>query len=189
VTDVTVRRATVGDLDTVVTLRIALLREYDGHPIYGRLRSDAAQRARPLFAAQLESESEVMFLAEDDQRVPIGLIRCVETVASPLLVPDRYCYISSVYVKPDHRRQGVLHEMFARAHEWCRQRGLTEMRLHNVGSSESSAAAWDSLGFQVVEQVRVLRLGAKENAKRSVASLADAGRTTHVDTSGTAHGR
>jgi hypothetical protein len=32
------------------------------------------------------------------------------------------------------------------------------MRLHNVGTRTSTAAAWDSLGFEVVEQVRVLRL-------------------------------
>src|SRR5438105_13753950 len=32
-----VRRATVNDLATVVDLRLALLREYADHPIYGRL--------------------------------------------------------------------------------------------------------------------------------------------------------
>jgi hypothetical protein len=52
----------------------------------------------------------------------------------------------------------VLRIMMDRAVGWCRERGLTEMRLHNVGSRESSAAAWDSMGFEVVEQVRVRRL-------------------------------
>jgi ribosomal protein S18 acetylase RimI-like enzyme len=152
-----VRRATSADLDTVVALRIALLREYSGHPIYGRLRSDAEARARPVFAAQLDSQNEVIYLAEA-ANLAIGLMRCVESASSPLLIPDRYCYISSVYVRPDYRRQGVLHQLFERARAWCEGRGLTEMRLHNVGSREASAAAWDSLGFEVVEQVRVLRL-------------------------------
>lgn len=152
-----VRRATSADLETVITLRLALLREYSEHPIYGRLRPDAEQRARPIFAAQLDSDHEVIFLAEENS-VVVGLIRCVETAASPLLIPDRYCYVSSVYVRPEARRHGVLRELVQRARDWCRERGLTEMRLHNVGSRESSAAAWDSLGFEVVEQVRVLRL-------------------------------
>ena len=154
----TIRRATSNDLDTVVALRIALLREYDEHPIYGRLRADAEKRARPMFATQLDSGHEVMFLAEE-HGTAIGLIRCVESAASPLLIPDRYCYISSVYVRPAHRRRGVLRKLFEHARAWCRERGLTEMRLHNVGTRESTAAAWDSLGFEVVEQVRVLRLG------------------------------
>jgi ribosomal protein S18 acetylase RimI-like enzyme len=104
---VTVRRATAADIDTVVALRLALLREYHEHPVYGRLRPDAETRARPMFAAQLDSSTEAMYLAEENGAA-IGLIRCVESAASPLLIPDRYCYISSVYVRPEHRRRGVL---------------------------------------------------------------------------------
>lgn len=181
---ITVRRATAADLDDVVALRIALLREYAGHPIYGQLRADAELRARPMFAAQLDSENEVMFIAEADHRPPaIGLMRCVETAASPLLVPERYCYVSSVYVRPDHRRHGVLRAMFARAHDWCRERGLGEMRLHNVGSSESSAGAWDALGFEVVEQVRVLRLDGLADARKAVRDDRAAFRTPAADPS------
>lgn len=154
---VTIRRATADDLDAVVDLRLALLREYDDHPVYGRLRADAEERARPMFAAQLDSQTEVMFLAEQNE-LAVGLLRCVESAASPLLWPDRYCYLSSAYVRPDYRRKGVLHDLFEHAVGWCKERGLTELRLHNVGSRESSAAAWEAMGFAVVEQVRVLRL-------------------------------
>lgn len=164
---IVVRRATSGDLDVVVALRLALLREYGGHPIYGRLRPDAERRARPMFATQLDSDNEVMFLAEE-HGVALGLIRCVESAASPLLIPDRYCYVSSVYVRPEHRRRGILRELFARARQWCGERGLTEMRLHNVGSRRDTAAAWDALGFEVVEQVRVLHL---EKERRPAVAL------------------
>jgi ribosomal protein S18 acetylase RimI-like enzyme len=157
VVGVTVRRATSADLDTIVALRLALLREYEDHPIYGRLRADAEQRARPMFAAQLESPSEVIFIAEEND-VALGILRCVESATSPLLMPDRYCYVSSAYVRPDLRQKGVLRELFEHAVSWCKQRGLTEMRLHNVGTRESSAAAWTALGFEVVEQVRLFRL-------------------------------
>jgi GNAT superfamily N-acetyltransferase len=158
--DMVVRRATSADLDTVVALRVALLREYGDHPIYGRLRPDVEQRARLVFGSQLDSSNEVILLAEEKHQ-PLGLLRCVESIASPLLIPDRYCYVSSAYVLPQHRRRGVLRALIARGVEWCRERGLTEMRLHNVGSSPSSAAAWDSMGFDVVEQVRVRRLDAR----------------------------
>jgi GNAT superfamily N-acetyltransferase len=154
---IAVRRATSGDLDTIVALRIALLREYPDHPIYGRLRADAEQRARPIFAAQLDAENEVIFLAVTKDRT-VGMIRCVETASSPLLIPNRYCYISSAYVYPEFRRQGVLRALLEPARVWCQEKGLTEMRLHSVGARRSSAAAWESLGFEVVEQVRMLRL-------------------------------
>jgi GNAT superfamily N-acetyltransferase len=163
--NLTVRRATIADLDAVVALRLALLREYPDHPVYGRLRPDAELRAHAIFATQLESDSEVVFLAERRGEA-IGLLRCVETVASPLLEPDRYCYVSSVYVERAWRRKGVLRSLFASAEDWCHKRGLTEMRLHNVGSRAGAAAAWDALGFEVVEQVRMRPVDAAVGASR-----------------------
>ena len=151
------RRATPADLDVVVELRLALLCEYGDHPVYGRLRPDAESRAHQVFATQLESPSECIFLAEENGKT-VGLLRCVESISSPLLVPDRYCYVSSVYVKPDARRRGVLRALLRPANAWCEERGLTEMRLHNVGTRQSTAAAWDSLGFEVVEQVRMRKI-------------------------------
>jgi ribosomal protein S18 acetylase RimI-like enzyme len=154
---VNVRRASPADLETVIALRVALLREYQEHPVYGRLRTDAEARARPAFAAQLDSPAEAIFLAEEN-REAIGILRCVDVIGAPMLMPDRYCYVSSVYVKPAHRHRGVLRSMLETAERWCHERGLTEMRLHNVDTSDSAVGAWDALGFAVVEQVRLLRL-------------------------------
>ena len=155
----TVREASPDDLASVVALRLALLREHNGHPIYGRLRPDAPQRARELFASQLDASSEVMFLAEMGGDV-VGILRCVESVGSPLLHPPRYGYVSSVFVMPEVRRGGVLRALLDRAVRWCEERGLAEMRLHSVAGDTVSEAAWDALGFEVVEYVRLKRIGA-----------------------------
>jgi ribosomal protein S18 acetylase RimI-like enzyme len=155
-TRVVVRHATSADLESVIALRMALLREYRDHPVYGRLRADAETRARPAFAAQLASASEAIILAEIG-REAVGLLRCVDVIGAPMLDPERYCYVSSVYVQPAFRRRGILRHLLEAAEAWCRQRGLTEMRLHNVDTREAAVATWDALGFAVVEQVRVLR--------------------------------
>jgi GNAT superfamily N-acetyltransferase len=160
---IVVRRATVKDLDAVIQLRLALLREYPDHPIYGRLQPDVNERARALFAAQLRSTTEVMFLAafdcmggaRDCRADSVGILRCTESTSSPLLEPSRYAYVSSVYVHPDARRRGVLRAMLRAADEWSRARGLEEMRLHNVADSASAGVAWSALGFEVVEHVRL----------------------------------
>jgi GNAT superfamily N-acetyltransferase len=154
---VSVRQARPDDLATVVALRLSLLREHGDHPIYGRLRNDAAQRARELFAAQLDSPSEVMFLAERDGQV-VGILRVVESSGSPLLHPARYAYVSSVFVSPAERRGGVLRALVDRAMAWCNERGLDEMRLHSVAGDTVSEAAWDALGFRVVEYVRLRKI-------------------------------
>jgi GNAT superfamily N-acetyltransferase len=155
---ISVRQAGPDDLPTVVALRLSLLREHSGHPIYGRLRGDAAHRAHDLFATQLDSSSEVIFLAERGGQV-VGILRCVESTGSPLLHPARYGYVSSVFVTPAARRAGVLRALLDRAVAWCEDRGLGEMRLHSVAGDAVSEAAWDALGFEVVEYVRLKTIG------------------------------
>ncbi|MDQ2665655.1 MAG: GNAT family N-acetyltransferase [Gemmatimonadota bacterium] len=160
-----VRRATVRDLDAVMQLRLALLREYPDHPIYGRLQPDVSARARTLFDAQLRSPSDSIFLASFARArgrgaaaESVGILRCTESTNSPLLMPLRYAYVSSVYVRPDARRRGVLRALLAAAEQWARARGLEEMRLHNVADSVSAEGAWSALGFAVVEHVRWRRM-------------------------------
>jgi ribosomal protein S18 acetylase RimI-like enzyme len=152
-TDLVVRRARLDDLQAIVELRLALLREYHEHPLYAHLRPDAPARAYDLFRAQLTSPAEAMFIGERNRTV-IGVLRCVESGGSPLLLPDRYCYVSSVYVRPEQRRQGVLRGLLAAAETWCEERGLNEMRLHSSTSSQVAVDTWDALGFETVEHVR-----------------------------------
>ena len=144
----------------MIELRLALLREHPDHPIYGRLRADVDARARELFATQLRTPTEVIFLADLGAETA-GILRCVEAIGSPLLEPSRYAYVSSVYVRPALRRRGVLRSLVAAAQEWSLVRKLDQMRLHNVSGSESAERAWSALGFDVVEQVRVLALPAR----------------------------
>ena len=152
-----VRPATPRDLPLVVDLRLALLREHRRHPIYGRLRPDAPDRARRLFAAQLRAPDEVIYLAERDGAA-VGILRCLKVGGLPLLFPATHGYLSSVYVVPAARRQGVLRAMLDAAIAWCRDRGLTEIRLHNASDNDAADAAWEALGFRIVEHLRLLRI-------------------------------
>ena len=151
--DLVVRPAHLDDLNVIVELRLALLQEYAEHPLYARLRPDVARRAHDLFRAQLLAPHERMFVAERDG-VVVGVMRCVDTASSPLLFPERYCYVSSVYVRPSERKRGVLRALVAAADSWCAELGLSEMRLHNASTSAAAQGAWSALGFEVVEQVR-----------------------------------
>ena len=168
------RAASAVDLPLVVELRLALIREHGDNPVYRRLRADAPERARRLFAAQLASTSERIFIAEDDGRA-VGIVRCVETVGSPLLDPARYAYVSSAYVRPDARRRGTLRALVGAARAWCDERGLSELRLHSVAGDAGSNAAWDALGFTIVEHMRI---GSARATRAAAASGAHAGAET-----------
>ena len=154
---ISVRQATAKDLPSILALRLALLREHSHNAIYGRLRPDAEPRAAKLFAAQLQSPNEVIFLAELGGEA-VGVLRCIHSAGSPLLDPPQYAYISSVYVVPRAREQGVLRRLLAAADDWCADRGLDEMRLHNAADNPLANAAWEALGFEVAEHLRVRSL-------------------------------
>lgn len=150
---VAVREGREEDLPVIVELRLALLREHGDNPVYGRIRADAAARARRIFLSQLRDPREVTLLAERGGEI-VGVLRCLHSGGHPLLHPEGYGYIASVYVRPRARRGGVLSAMLDAATRWCRARGLTELRLHNAADNALSNAAWDALGFGVVEHLR-----------------------------------
>jgi ribosomal protein S18 acetylase RimI-like enzyme len=152
-----VRVATPADLDAVTELRLALVREHRANPLYARIRPDAPILARRHFAAQLRSSDEVIFLAEHEGRA-VGILRCVQVAGIPLVFPSLHGYISSVYVVPEARRRGVLHQLLDEAVGWCRARGLTEIRLHNAVENAAANAAWESFGFEIAEYLRVLHI-------------------------------
>lgn len=150
---VSIRRAEASDLATVVSLRLALLREYGDHPLYAELAPDVVDRAFDLYHAQIVAADERVFIAEAGGEA-VGILRAVDVRGSPLVRPERYCYVSSVYVVPSARRRGVMRALVRAAEAWCDDRGLREMRLHNASSSRDAAAAWGALGFEIVEHVR-----------------------------------
>jgi ribosomal protein S18 acetylase RimI-like enzyme len=136
-----------------VRFRVELLKEHSGHPVYGRLREDAAERAKRLVPLRLATGREITYLAFEG-KTPVGMLRCMESKGSPLLMPSRFAYIASAYVVRTHRRRGILKRLVEAAVTWARARGLTEIRLHSVPDNEASNAAWESVGFRTVEVLR-----------------------------------
>lgn len=151
---VRVRQATLADAPRIAELRIALLQVHGTNAIYSRLRRDAPARALTLTKDQLAADGQVMFVATSDDTI-VGVLRCIDQRGHRLLRPSRYALISTVYVDPTARRQGVLRSLMNAAIEWSRERGLTEMRLQNAVDNPLALAVWDALGFEVVEQIRI----------------------------------
>lgn len=163
-THVAVRQAQAGDIDAVVAMRSALLESSRANPINRRLRRDFSERARPLFASQLDDPRCLTLLALDGER-PIGMLRCMLSASNPLHDPPRHGYVLSVYVEPAHRRSGVLSALMRRADAWCAQQGAAEMRLHCGIENRVGNAAWKSLGFQAAEVLRVRSIPRRERKK------------------------
>jgi ribosomal protein S18 acetylase RimI-like enzyme len=152
-----VRVATLADAERIAELRLALIAHHQSNPVYSRIRRNARVRAIALTEEQLASDQQIMFVAVKGERV-VGMLRCIEQRGHRLLWPARYAHIGTVYVQPSVRRRGVLRSLMHAAIAWSRERGLKEMRLQNAIDNPIAMAAWEALGFRVVEQVRLRRL-------------------------------
>ncbi len=154
---VVVRRARQGDLDAVVGMRLALVRESRRDPAHRRLRRDYAARAPALFAAQFHDARCLTLVACVGAKC-VGMLRCALSTANPLRRPSRHAYIMSVYVAGEHRRRGVLRALLRRADVWCARQGVAELRLHCAVDNAAGNAAWQALGFDPAEVLYVRRV-------------------------------
>src|SRR5678816_1606081 len=59
---ITVRPASLLDVDVIVRFRLELLKEHNRHPIYGRLREDAGERAKRSVPLRLASGRELSLI-------------------------------------------------------------------------------------------------------------------------------
>jgi GNAT superfamily N-acetyltransferase len=131
-------------------LRLALLREQSGNPLFTHPHPDASRRALKLTRVQLGTPGQVLLLATRRAAI-VGMLRCREVRRAPIVAGSRHAMVTTAYVVPDERRSGVLRSLLAAADRWCRQRRLSGMRLHCALNNATGRKAWESLGFGAAE--------------------------------------
>lgn len=170
---VIVRPATPADVEPVLALRWALLAE-DAHstdcvppPPFTptadgataavadgeRDASTRDRRARSLVHAQLSTDAQVTLLAYGGDTV-VGVVRCMIARDHGLERDGSYGYLASAFVRPGHRRAGVLRALVSAADAWCAARGVREVRLQCSMNNSGGNAAWSALGFLPVAMIR-----------------------------------
>jgi GNAT superfamily N-acetyltransferase len=149
-TRIVIRRASLADVPAVTALRLALLREEARNPLFANPHPDAARRALRLTRKELAATDQVMLLAIRDGAI-VGLLRCRAVRRTPLVADSRHAVVTTVFVRPEFRRQGVLRELLRAADAWCRRRRLSGMRLQCALSNDTGRRAWESLGFKPAE--------------------------------------
>ena len=79
-------------------------------------------------------------------------------------LPGRHLEIQPGRIGFTQTREGLVEQrrvvgvLVDHAVRWCRERGLDQIRLHNAADNPVASAAWESLGFRVVEHARLKHL-------------------------------
>ena len=133
-----IRRAEPDDLDTVVDFNARLAEESEG------LMLDR-ERLRAGVKAVLEDESLGFYLLAESGRGPLGQLAL--TFEWSDWRNGMFWWLQSVYVRPEHRCQGVLRSLYARVLEMAEARGVCGVRLYVEKNNVSAQAAYGRLGM------------------------------------------
>jgi GNAT superfamily N-acetyltransferase len=113
---------------------------------------ESASRAR--LAVELVSGDYVAWVVEAGQDVVAGagvlIHQYYPTGENPRGRPT--AYILNVYTEPEHRRQGLAHQLIAEILDWCRAHDIPRASLH---ASDAGRAVYERLGFAPSNEMRV----------------------------------
>ena len=151
----TVRRAAVDDIDDLVRLRVALLREMgtladaDDAPL--------VKATRRYLAADLPAERFIAWVGTDDDGAVIacGGLVFLQKPPSPGNHSGREAYIMNMYTAPEWRGRGLATRLFDALLNHARESGVLLARLH---ATEDGRALYERSGFRLVGTEMAVRL-------------------------------
>jgi GNAT superfamily N-acetyltransferase len=108
-------------------------------------RSELAEEMRHKYEAAQADPDAVLLVAEDRGEVvgmAAGHIHRPSSFSGELAVE-----LSSVYVRPSHRRQGVARALAAKVARFARTRGVERITIKTFAQNQEALEAWLHMGF------------------------------------------
>lgn len=140
---ITIRKATLSDL--------ASLREFEQGIITAERPFDATLKAEKINYYDIEkmilSDSiEVLVAEKNGVLLGSGYAR-IET-AQPYLNHEKYAYLGFMFTIQTQRGKGINAKIIAELKNWCRSKGILELRLDVYNDNPSAIRAYEKVGFK-----------------------------------------
>jgi GNAT superfamily N-acetyltransferase len=115
---------------------------------------DWRERLQAHFQQQLDDGASAWFVAEDGGHI-VGTAAAFLSSGTSNVLLDITATLAGIYVGPGYRRRGIARELTVRAMEWCKARGVAQIRLQ---ASEAGRPLYESLGFKTFREMMKLDL-------------------------------
>ncbi|HVO44090.1 MAG TPA: GNAT family N-acetyltransferase [Aggregatilineales bacterium] len=144
--DYQIRRATVEDIDILVSHRRQMFAEIRNSEA---ARLDALDIAyRRWLARKIPDGEYLSWVALDEHGLVVAgaglLIR--ERLPSPSSLEEREGYVANVYTNPECRGHGLAHRLMETMMDWCREHDIRTVTLFTAPKAEP---IYRSLGFKI----------------------------------------
>jgi GNAT superfamily N-acetyltransferase len=137
---ITIRKATVADLDSLVPL-------FDAYRQFYKQETDQ-EGARKFLTERLEGEESVVFLAFDGER-PAGFTQLYPIFSSVGM--RRSWLLNDLYVDVVARKKGVGERLLEEAKTWARATGASWMMLETAVDNHLAQALYEKNGWERVK--------------------------------------
>ncbi len=154
-----VRRATLDDLDEILSLWVHYIRVHRVNPAYRNMPPDALRRRRKLFERHIREPTSDVFVVMGPDGSLEGMLTCFEEENADYFHPPRYARIQTPFVRPEARGQGNLRRLLDEAYRWARERELTEARLYVSAMAEGANRLAEEHGFEAIAVIRRKAIG------------------------------
>lgn len=142
-----VRPAGASDLDRLTELLLELQDHLEeANPGLWRMKSEARKGLRAQIANRLNAAGSTAVVAEHRDEGVVG-VAFGRVVANHRYDPAVAGNVDQVYVRPDHRRQGIATHLVAEVCRFFVQEGVTDLSLRYVIGNDEAAGFWQALGF------------------------------------------
>jgi GNAT superfamily N-acetyltransferase len=136
---ITIRKATVADLDSLVPL-------FDAYRQFYKQVADE-EGARKFLAERLEAEESVVFLAFEEERA-VGFTQLYPIFSSVGM--RRSWLLNDLYVAAVARKKGVGERLLEAAKAWGRETGASWMMLETAADNDPAQALYEKNGWERV---------------------------------------
>ena len=147
-TAITIHRATLDDLETLVPL-------FDGYRTFYSQAPDT-DVSRAFLDARLRRSESVIFLAQLDDGSPAGFTQLYPFFSS--VSAARVWVLNDLFVANDARRRGVANALIDAATTFARNDGAIRLELETTSDNASAQALYRAAGWQLFDETLRFRL-------------------------------
>ena len=137
-TDYVIVRGEVGDIDSIVQFQADMAMESEGCVL------DKERVTRGVTAAMLDESKGIYWVAKSGEK-PVGSLMLTREWSD--WNDEWYWWIQSVYVTPEHRRQGIYKAMYEKVKEAARESGVSQVRLYVDKTNRPAQKVYHHLGM------------------------------------------
>lgn len=144
--NVAIRSAGLADLDAIVALWMAMMREHESFDPRVQLADTADDAYRQYARHYIARGGAAVFVAEH-QREVVGFSLAYRARNLPMFRPVYFGYLSDLVVREPWRGRGLGTALLEATKRWFRQRGIAHIQLQVYSRNTSGLAFWHKTGL------------------------------------------